>query len=77
MSLACSSAFLAPNIELRETWEDIYTTGQKIGIVKDFLMLLKEVSYTYQGCIYLIKNTIKINIIKIVNNKNLKRNLFL
>ncbi len=58
MSLVCSSAFLAPNIELRETWEAMYTTSQKIEIIK-FLMLLKEVSYTYQGCVYVIKNTIK------------------
>ncbi len=26
-------------------------------------MLLKEVSYTHQGCIYLIKNTAEISII--------------
>ncbi len=36
-----------------------YTTIQKFG-VSNILMFLKEVSYIHQGCIYLIKITVKI-----------------
>ncbi len=34
----------------------MYTTVQKFGIKKIF-NVFKEVSYAYQSCIYLIKNT--------------------
>ncbi len=37
----------------------MHTTIQKFGVGKIILMFLKEVSYAYQGCIYLIKNTVK------------------
>ncbi len=36
----------------------IYNAIQKFGISKIF-NVLKEVSYAYKGCIYLIKNTEK------------------
>ncbi len=37
----------------------MYTfTIQKFG-VRDDLMFCKDVSYAHQGCIYLIKNTVK------------------
>ncbi len=42
--------------------------GQKLlfrtDVDKMFKMFLKEVSYANQGCIYLIKNTVKTNIVK-------------
>ncbi len=45
---------------------------QVIVLINYFLMFLKEVSSAHQGCIYLIKNTVKTpilwNIIKIKNN---------
>ncbi len=37
----------------------MHTTIQKFGVGKIILMFLKEVSYAYQGCIYLMKNTVK------------------
>jgi len=36
----------------------------KVLDLRDFLMLLKEVSYVYQGCIYLIKDAVKSEIVK-------------
>ncbi len=37
----------------------MYTfTIQKFG-VREYLMFWKDVSYAHQGCIYLIKNTVK------------------
>jgi len=34
------------------------------------MYIFKEVSYAYKGCIYLIKNTVKIVIVKYHNNLN-------
>ncbi len=37
---------------------DIHQSG--VGKIKKIKMFLKEVFYAHQGCIYLIKNTLKI-----------------
>ncbi len=41
--------------QMRHAAIDTKTTNHS----KDCLMFLKEVSYAHQGCIYLIKNTVK------------------
>ncbi len=61
----------------------IYTTIQKFGVCKIFVMFLKEVSSSLKAWIYLIKNTVILwNIITMYNNcllfyYTLKCNLFL
>ncbi len=42
---------------------DTYSTTQKFRVGKIFKMFLKEVSSAHQGCIYLIKNTVKMVIL--------------
>ncbi len=43
---------------LKNTTKMYTFTIQKFG-VRDDLMFCKDVSYAHQGCIYLIKNTVK------------------
>ncbi len=41
----------------------MYTTIQKFEGQYDFQVFLKVISYAYQDCIYLIKNTVKTKIL--------------
>ncbi len=47
-------------------WETVNI--QKFGIGKSIFMFLKEVSCAHQGCIYLIRNALKSNIVKYYYN---------
>ncbi len=51
-----------------EKQSNIYCTIQKFGIGKSICMILKEVSCAHQGCIYLITNALKSNIVKYYYN---------
>ncbi len=37
----------------------MYTNVQNVGSVRLFSMFLKEISFAHQGCIYMIRNTVK------------------
>jgi len=55
--VSCSTT-PCPSATDNSSFDPQYMT-EKYSFMRMFLMFLKEVSYAHQGCIYLIKNTVK------------------
>ncbi len=58
-------------MKLQHKKKNVLVPFERLRSVRYVLMFLKEVSYVHQSCIYLMKNTENIDIVKYYYNLNI------